>query len=118
MRLCGNMLRKKMFRDIKLNLSQFITIFLMVFIGVLVYCGIESYMTGMKKTADKFYKENNLQDLNIIGTNFSETDLKNIKKINHVKNAERNLLSLFTVVAWFFFPVLDTFLFSYQSRYR
>lgn len=85
------MLRKKMFRDIKLNLSQFITIFLMVFIGVLVYCGIESYMTGMKKTADKFYKENNLQDLNIIGTNFSETDLKNIKKINHVKNAERKL---------------------------
>ena len=56
------MLRKKMLRDIKHNLSQFITIFLMVFIGVLAYSGIESYMMGMQYTADKFYKENNLQD--------------------------------------------------------
>ena len=53
------MLRKKMLRDIKHNLSQFITIFLMVFIGVLAYSGIESYMMGMQYTADKFYKENN-----------------------------------------------------------
>ena len=36
------MLRKKMLRDIKKTLSQFITIFLMVFIGVLAYSGIES----------------------------------------------------------------------------
>ena len=55
------MLRKKMLRDIKHNLSQFITIFLMVFIGVLAYSGIESYMMGMQYTADKFYKGNNLQ---------------------------------------------------------
>lgn len=85
------MLRKKMLRDIKHNLSQFITIFLMVFIGVLAYSGIESYMMGMQYTADKFYKENNLQDLNAIGANFTKEDLDNIKKIDHVKNAERKL---------------------------
>ena len=55
------MLNRKMFRDIKNNLSQFITIFLMVAIGVMAYSGIEAYMDGMSKTADKFYKENNLQ---------------------------------------------------------
>lgn len=43
------MLKRKMLRDIKQNLSQFITIFLMVFIGVMAYSGIESYMEGMKK---------------------------------------------------------------------
>ena len=59
------MLKKKMIRDIKKNLSQFITIFLMVLIGVMAYSGIESYMDGMKITADNFYKSNNLQDLNI-----------------------------------------------------
>lgn len=85
------MLRKKMLRDIKHNLSQFITIFLMVFIGVLAYSGIESYMMGMQYTADKFYKGNNLQDLNVIGANFTKEDLDNIKKIDHVKNAERKL---------------------------
>ena len=85
------MLRRKMFRDIKNNLIQFITIFLMVFIGILAYTGIESYMMGMQKTADKFYKENNLQDLNVISADFTTKDLDDIKKINHVKDAERKL---------------------------
>ena len=85
------MLRKKRIRDIKQNLSQFITIFLMIFIGVMAYSGIEAYMQGMKDTANKFYQENNLQDLNVLGTNFSVDDLNQIKKIEHVKNAERKL---------------------------
>ena len=85
------MLRKKRIRDIKQNLSQFITIFLMIFIGVMAYSGIEAYMQGMKDTASKFYQENNLQDLNVLGTNFSVDDLNQIKKIEHVKNAERKL---------------------------
>ena len=85
------MLRKKMFRDIKNNLSQFITIFLMVMIGVMAYSGIEAYMDGMTETGNKFYTENNLQDLNVMGTNFSNDDLVTIKDIKHVKDAERKL---------------------------
>ena len=85
------MLIRKMFRDIKKNLSQFITIFLMVLIGVMAYSGIEAYMDGMKETADTFYSENNLQDLNVIGANFTNDDLSNIKNIDHVKDAERKL---------------------------
>lgn len=85
------MLKKKMFRDIKNNLSQFITIFLMVAIGVMAYFGIEAYMSGMQETADKFYTENNLQDLNVVGINFTESDLKKIKSIDNVKDAERKL---------------------------
>lgn len=54
------MLKKKMIRDVLQNKSQFITIFLMVLIGVMVYVGIESYMDGMINAADKFYSENNL----------------------------------------------------------
>lgn len=85
------MLKKKMFRDIKTNLSQFITIFLMVAIGVMAYFGIEAYMSGMQETADKFYSENNLQDLNVVGANFTIDDLEKIKSINNVLNAERKL---------------------------
>lgn len=85
------MLKRKMLRDIKNNLSQFIMIFLMVFIGVMVYSGIEAYMLGMQKTADTFYEESNLQDLNVIGANFSEQDLSNVKKLSHVNDAERKL---------------------------
>ena len=85
------MLKKKMFRDIKQNLSQFITIFLMVLIGVMVYVGIEAYMDGMTSAADIFYKNNNVQDLNVMG-NLSDKDLDKIKSLDNVKDAERKLV--------------------------
>ena len=84
------MLRKKMIRDIRQNLSQFITIFLMVFIGVMAYSGIESYMEGMRETANNFYGDYNLQDLNVMGA-LSEENIDTIKKIDNVKNAEGKL---------------------------
>ena len=86
------MLRKKMLRDIFQNKSQFITIFLMVLIGVMVYTGIEAYMNGMTTAADKFYTQNNVQDLNVIGQNFTKTDLENVKALDNVKDAERKLV--------------------------
>ena len=92
------MLNKKLFRDIKFNKSQFITIFLMVFIGVLAYTGIESYMGGMTKTADKFYGDYNLQELDATSRNFSKEDLENIKSIEHVNNAERKLTIVGTMI--------------------
>lgn len=84
-------LKKKMFRDIKLNKSQFIAIFLMVFLGVLVYGGVRSYMDGMANSAEVFYRENNLEDLNVVGNNFSKDDLEKIKNMENVNEAERKL---------------------------
>ena len=88
------MLRRKMLRDIRFNITQFITIFLMVFLGITIYAGIRSYMDGMVQTADVFYKENNLQDLNALGQNFTDEDIENMKKTEHVKNIERKLTVL------------------------
>lgn len=85
------MLKKKMIRDILNNKSQFITIFLMIMIGVMVYVGIESYIDGMMKTSNDFYLNNNLQDINVIGRNFTKEDLNNTKKISHIEDVERKL---------------------------
>ena len=84
------MLNRKMFRDIHKNLSQFITIFLMVMIGIMAYAGIKSYMDGMTKTADKFYTENNLQDIDVMGY-LNHDDLDMIKKMDNVNDAELKL---------------------------
>ena len=84
------MLKRKMFRDIRKNLSQFITIFLMIMIGIMAYSGIEAYMGGMEETRDKFNSENNLFDLNVMGY-LNHDDLKNIKKLDNVKDAELKL---------------------------
>ena len=84
------MLKRKMFRDIYKNLSQFITIFLMIMIGIMAYSGIKAYMDGMTRTAFKFYSENNLFDLDVMGY-LNHDDLNNIKKIDNVKDAELKL---------------------------
>ena len=91
MRLSGNMLYRKMLRDIKKNLSQFITIFLMVTIGIMVYTTMLSYSGAMQRSGDKYYKENNLFDLEAFGENFTKDDLNKIKKLDNVKDAERKL---------------------------
>lgn len=84
-------LNKKILRDIKLNKMQFFNIFIMVFLGVFVFAGIHSYMDGMRVSGNKYYENNNLQDIWLTGENFSAEDLNNVKKINNVRNAQRVL---------------------------
>ena len=84
-------LNKKILRDIKLNKMQFFNIFIMVFLGVFVFTGIHSYMDGMRVSGNKYYENNNLQDIWLTGENFSAEDLNNVKKINNVRNAQRVL---------------------------
>ena len=85
------MLLRKCLRDIKINKSQFINIFIMVFLGVFVFTGIHAYMDGMKKSGDDFYEKNNLQDLWLSGENFTKQDLEDVKKLENINDAERVL---------------------------
>ncbi len=86
------MLRKKMMRDIRKNLSSFITIFLMTFLGVFVFSGIHAYMDGMDYSGQRYYENNNLQDLWMLGENFSDEDMEDILATDGVKDAERALV--------------------------
>ena len=85
------MLKRKLFRDIWKNKSQFITIFLMVLIGVMVYSGIESYMDGMNNSRTSYYTDYNVEDLYVLGSSFTNEDLKEIESIDNVNSAEKNL---------------------------
>ena len=84
-------LSKKRLRDIKQNKMQFFNIFIMVFLGVFVFAGIHAYMDGMAESADKYYKDNNFQDIWLSGENFSNDDLEKVKNTENVKDAERIL---------------------------
>ena len=84
------MLRRKMLRDIKNNISQYIIIFLMVLIGIFAYTGIKAYMLGMQESANSYYKKYNLEDLNVYG-DFTEKDIEKIKKIYNVKDVNGKL---------------------------
>lgn len=74
------MLRKKCWRDILKNKAQFLTILIMVTIGVMVYAGIEAYMDGM--TAGRKY----IESLGIKYTPDSLYTNKDLKENKTIKN--------------------------------
>lgn len=85
------MLDRKIIRDVWKNKSQFITVFLMVFLAVFAFAGVHAYMDGMKESSKVYYENQNLQDIWLTSSNFSEDKLKEIKNIENVKNVERLL---------------------------
>ena len=71
-------LSKKMLRDIRINKTQFIAIFLMAFIGIFAYSGIYSEYYGLVQTSDEFYADTNMADGWIYNTNFDDTSVHEI----------------------------------------
>lgn len=80
-------LSRKMLRDIKVNKTQFIAIFLMAFLGIFAYCGICGEYYGLEETSADFYSETNLADGWIYKSSFSDADLDKIN--NFTTQAER-----------------------------
>ena len=87
---------QKMLRDIWKDRIQFIAIFIMCFLGVFIYSGIEGVWNGMKKASDQYFSDTNLADCWISGNGFSESDAENIRQLNDVDDAE--LLSRVTAL--------------------
>ena len=85
------MLFRKMLRDIIHNFTQFMTIFAMVAIAMAVYVGVKSYGDGLKVSADNLYEQQNMPDLWLMGSGFSEQDMKEIRSVDGVADAMRYL---------------------------
>lgn len=71
-------LSKKMLRDIKINKTQFIAIFLMAFLGIFAYCGIYGEYYGLVQTSDEYYTQTNLADGWIYNTTFDDASIDKI----------------------------------------
>lgn len=85
------MLLRKMLRDIKLNKTQFISIFLMSILGVLVYAGINAEWYGMQTEVESYYEETHLPDLWIMSDHFTGEDVSKVEDLSFVKAAELRL---------------------------
>lgn len=81
------MLRRKMLRDIKGHLTQFISIFIMAMLGVFVFSGISATNHSMKSVSKKYYDDTNLADYWVYGEAFSKEDINAIKNMEGVENA-------------------------------
>lgn len=85
------MLFKKMLRDMKHNKTQFISIFLMAFLGVFIYAGVGGEWYGLQQTSNKFYIETNLADVWVYGRDFSQEDVNNVSGVTGVTQVQRRL---------------------------
>ncbi|WP_299522692.1 ABC transporter permease [uncultured Methanobrevibacter sp.] len=86
------MLSKKMFRDIKNHKTQFLSIFLMAFLGVFVFAGIGGEYTGFEQSANDFYNSTNLADGWIYSAHLDNSTVDNVNNISATKSSERQLV--------------------------
>ena len=83
-------LSKKMLRDIKINKTQFISIFLMAFLGIFAFCGVCSEYYGLEQTSSDFYTDTNLADGWIYNTTITDDAIDEIN--NFTTNSEKQLV--------------------------
>lgn len=80
---------KNLFRDIKKTLSRFLSIVIIIAIGVSFYAGVRATSPDMKKSGDVYFKENNLMDFKLISTlGLTSDDLNEIGNLNGITKAE------------------------------
>ncbi len=79
-----------MLRDIKINKTQFIAIFLMAFLGIFAYCGIYGEYYGLVQTSDEYYNVTNMADAWIYNTNFDNASIDEIS--DFTTQTERQLV--------------------------
>ena len=86
------MLFKKMLRDILDHKAQFASIFLMAFIGVLMFSGINGEADGLEATIDNYYEETNMADGWIYSKYVNDLFLEQIYLLGATEEMEREVL--------------------------
>ncbi|OON86235.1 hypothetical protein BXO88_08115 [Oribacterium sp. C9] len=81
-------LAKKLIRDLKENLVQFLAIFLMCFFAMFIMESLDSVVTGMGNSVDEYFTLTNFMDMSVAAEKFSKEDMSLILNLPSVKNAE------------------------------
>ena len=80
---------KDIFREIKISLGRFLSIFCIVAIGVAFFAGIKASAPDMKNSADTYFDKYNVQDIQVYSTiGLTKKDVAAIKKIKGVKSVQ------------------------------
>lgn len=82
-------LRKDFYMEIKKSLNRFISIFLIVALGVAFYSGIQSAAPDMRYSGDAYFDAHRLMDLKVVGTlGLTDDDTAAIAAIKGIETVE------------------------------
>ncbi len=84
-----NMLTRNMLRNLLKNKVQFISIFIMSFLGLFVFVGMDSEVAGFTQAEEAYYNEYALPDIWVRGQNFYTDDIDKVKNLEGVESVER-----------------------------
>ena len=86
------MLFKKMLRDIRKHKAQFLSIFLMAFLGVFVFAGVGGESVGLEVNVNDYYNDTNLADGWIYSININDLFLYQVDCLGATTQMERQLV--------------------------
>ena len=76
---------KDTLREIRKSFGRFLSILLIVALGVAFFAGVKASVPDMKYTADAYFDEYNLQDIQLFSTvGFTDEDVEKIRDIEGV----------------------------------
>ncbi len=84
-----NLINKDTFRDIKKSYSRFLSILLIVALGVFIFIGLITTGTIMRDSLDKLVKEQNYEDIMITSSlEFENKDIRLIESLDNIEELE------------------------------
>lgn len=84
-----HMLVKEFFREIRGSRNRFISILVIVTLGVAFFSGVRAASPDMKLSADTYYDEANLMDIRVLSTlGLTDEDVDALREIAGVKSVE------------------------------
>lgn len=82
------MLYRKMLREMRGNLGQFISVLILSFLATFIYAGFESNVVGSGKAVNEFHEKTNIADAWIYSEGFKEENLDQVKELSFVEDAQ------------------------------
>lgn len=82
------MLLRKTLREIRKNCGQFISIFLLAAIAIMLFTTFQSSTTGADIAFSRMEKKTNIADVWMYGEDFRSSDLKAVRELDDVKDAQ------------------------------
>lgn len=77
------------FMEIRKTRNRFLSILLIVLLGTAFYAGVRAASPDMKLSADEYYDQNHLMDIQVFSTlGLTDEDVEKIQQIEGVKHAE------------------------------
>ena len=82
-------LRKEFWMEIRKSKSRFISILLIVALGVAFFSGLQASSPDMRYSGDAYYDESSLMDIKVVGTmGLTSDDVSSIESIDGIESAE------------------------------